>query len=811
MRLRELAPREDGLYDDDHHQPSQIGRKILASSFVGSPRWYNAKFQDGMAICREYHKPDLFITMTCNPHWPEIESQLLPGQSAQDRPDVVATVFKLKSDQMKKDITHGKLLGEVVAYMDVNEFQKRGLPHKHLLVILLYEHRLGSPVLVDCCVVAELPPSPESVDNLEAKAELQRLETIVLTNMIHGPCGTEYPNSPCMENGKCSKGFPKEFVRATIVDPENHYATYQRRSPEDGGRTAKLPKSNIVVDNRWVIPYNPVLSLRYNCHINTECCASPKATKYLFKYVTKGNDRAMVATEVEGQARDEITEYQDLRSVGSNEAIWHLKNFPITDRFPAVMALRVHLKDQQQVIFDANLETEALENQRNTELTAYFEFNRNALENGTHMSELCKYVDMPKHHVYNKSKKEWKHRKRGAPVIGQIHTVNPVAGEPFYLRMLLHNDHSIGKVSFDDMLKVPGKQCETYKEVCCELGLLNDDREWHKILDEAAATTMCPQIREMYVIILIFCMPSDPVSLFNEFWSTWVDDFQRKGIQRNVQLDEDQLRTMVLLDIEVRLQSYEKRLQDFGLPTPTPDDLANVETIMSIQPAVIREELDYNQDDLQDLIGERVPTLNAEQRIVYDTIMGAVIEEKPVQFFLDAREVCGKTYLINTILAAVRSLEPGGCIALAMATTGIAANLLALGRTFHSRMKAPLTPAEDSTLTISGQSQLANLIRLAKLLLIDEATMLDRYLLEALDRTLGDLMDKPDMPFGGKILILAGDFRQCLPVVPGATRAGTVEHCINQSPLWVHFQLLRLSQNMRVHASGDWGPFLTGI
>ena len=88
-RIRELAPREDGMYHDDHHQPA-IGRKILASSFTGSPRWYNAKFQDGMAICREFHKPDYFITMTCNPHWPEIQSKLFEGQAAQDRPYLVA-------------------------------------------------------------------------------------------------------------------------------------------------------------------------------------------------------------------------------------------------------------------------------------------------------------------------------------------------------------------------------------------------------------------------------------------------------------------------------------------------------------------------------------------------------------------------------------------------------------------------------------------------------------------------------------------------------------------------------------------------
>ena len=92
---------------------------------------------------------------------------------------------------------------------------------------------------------------------------------------------------------------------------------------------------------------------------------------------------------------------------------------------------------------------------------------------------------------------------------------------------------------------------------------------------------------------------------------------------------------------------------------------------------------------------------------------------------------------------------------------------------------------------------------MARLLLIDEATMLDRLQLEALDRTLRDFMGQPDQPFGGKILLLAGDFRQCLPVVPGATRAQTVSHCLNQSTLWQNFEILRLTENMRVMASGN--------
>ena len=70
--------------------------------------------------------------------------------------------------------------------------------------------------------------------------------------------------------------------------------------------------------------------------------------------------------------------------------------------------------------------------------------------------------------------------------------VNPVAGDVYYLRVLLHDNYCIGKRSYEDMLTLPnGRQCESYKEVCCELGLLSDDREWQRILLEAEATQIC--------------------------------------------------------------------------------------------------------------------------------------------------------------------------------------------------------------------------------------------------------------------------------------------------------------------------------
>ena len=416
------------------------------------------------------------------------------------------------------------------------------------------------------------------------------------------------------------------------------------------------------------------------------------------------------------------------------------------------------------------------------------------------------YIDLPKKFRYDKAKKEWISRKARSEdtVIGRVHTVNPVAGEVFYLRILLHNAHCKGKTSFQDLKKLNnGRICETYKEVCRELGLLRDDLEWQRVLEESAGTKLCPQIRELFVVILMFCQPANPASLFKEFWLTWVDDFEKRGRNQSAPLDENQLKTMLLLDLELRLQSFEKELYDFGLPKPTSEDLLRVKTMTNTDPVVIREEKDYNLSELVETVRILVPMFTQEQNKIFETVMEAVSQENSCCVFIDARGGCGKTFLLNAILSAVRSLEPNGCVALAMATTGIASNLLKMGRTFHSRLKAPLTATEDSMLQISAQSGLAKLVRMSRLLLIDEATMLDRFQLEALDRSLRDLTGKTDTPFGGKIILLAGDFRQCLPVVPRSNRAGTISHCINRSYLWQHFHILKLTENMRVRASGD--------
>ena len=148
-------------------------------------------------------------------------------------------------------------------------------------------------------------------------------------------------------------------------------------------------------------------------------------------------------------------------------------------------------------------------------------------------------------------------------------------------------------------------------------------------------------------------------------------------------------------------------------------------------------------------------------------------------FFIDGPGGTGKTFLYKALLAEVRSR---GLIALATASSGATTNNLPGGRTAHSRFKIPINLNNNSVCNISKQSGLAQLLRMAKLIIWDEATMAKRQAIEAIDRTMQDITGV-SLPFGGKIMVLGGDFRQVLPVVKRGTRAQIVDSSLRMSPL----------------------------
>ncbi|KIH61239.1 hypothetical protein ANCDUO_08493 [Ancylostoma duodenale] len=174
LRSESYRGLQDYLAGEDISGPPG-NRIVLASSHIGSPRAMQQSYQDAMAIVARYGKPTFFLTVTCNPQWREIQENLYDGQVASDRPDLTARVFNGKLKELCYDLFKRNVLGEVEAYVYVIEFQKRGLPHCHMLLIMKNEWKVRTVEEVDEVVSAEIP-------NGETEPEAH---AAVISYMIH--------------------------------------------------------------------------------------------------------------------------------------------------------------------------------------------------------------------------------------------------------------------------------------------------------------------------------------------------------------------------------------------------------------------------------------------------------------------------------------------------------------------------------------------------------------------------------------------------------------------------------------------------
>uniref|UniRef100_A0A0R0LIE8 ATP-dependent DNA helicase n=1 Tax=Glycine max TaxID=3847 RepID=A0A0R0LIE8_SOYBN len=508
LRVDKYCSLQTSLDAGSSKDSSKGKRVILPSTFVGSPRYMDLLYFDGMAICSHVGFPNLFITLTCNPNWPEIRRVLAPlNLKAADRPDLISRVFRLKYEQMLFDLTKKHLLGKVVAYMHTIEFQKRGLPHVHLLLFLHPDNKYPSSDDIDHIISAEIPSHENDPE----------LYTLVQNHMVHGPCGILQPKSPCMKEGKCSRFYPKMFHPQIFLD-SNGYPIYPRRKD---GRT--ISKNRVIIDNRYIVPYNAKLLRKYQAHINIEWCNQNTSIKYLFKYINKGYDRvtAVVIHDANGtlenaiSQNDEIKEYVDCRYISPCEATWRIFGFPIHSRKPAVERLHFHLPGQH-------------------------------------------------------SARSWNLRKKGN-TIGRLIWVPPTTSELVYLRMML--TACKGATSFEDIRTVENILYPTYREACFAMGFLQDDREFVEAIKEAKDWGTTNYLRKLFVLMLLSGVITKPEELWSQTWNWLAEDiayhYKKTTLNTELHIDDEQLKNLTLLEIEKLLHANQKSLRDYPtMPYP---------------------------------------------------------------------------------------------------------------------------------------------------------------------------------------------------------------------------------------------------
>ncbi|XP_057746826.1 uncharacterized protein LOC130966082 [Arachis stenosperma] len=570
-----------------------------------------------------------FITMTCNPEWDEIRREVTPiGLKAEYRPDILCRVFKIKLDD------------------DID---------KH--------------------ITAEIPDENERPN----------LHGAVQNYMVHGPCGPYNKNSPCMKNGSCSKFYPKEFRQRTLID-EARFPKYRRI---DNCRIVK--KREYVLDNKFIVPYNPKLLLKFGCHINVEYTYQTSSIKYLFKYVHKGND-CVTATLYNAsdpseatQVVDKIRNYYDCRYISACEAVWHLFGYEIQEKEPFVIRLPFHLEDEQPVVY------------------------------------------------------------------GETSTVNDIVE-----RAISHKSMFLGWMAAN--MSYLYARSLTYAEFPTKFVWKDDSSKWF------------PR-KKGFAIGRLTHVPAE------------------------LTMSDDEIKQLCLMDIDKILYSYGKTLKDYPpMPLTTEVDSS------LLTERVIREELNFNRDDSKKNALDMLAIATPEQRYAFDKIVTTVYCDEGGFFFVYGHGGTGKTFLWNLMYAEIRSR---GDIVLNVASSGIASLLLPNRRTAHSRFKLSLNITEDSVCNIKPGSPQAMLLLKAKLIIWDEVPMVSRYCYEALDKCLSDIMRsfptyKKDLPFGGKVVVLGGDFRQILPVIPRGSRQDIVHSTVNSSYLWKFCQVLKLTKNMRL-------------
>jgi len=218
-----------------------------------------------------------------------------------------------------------------------------------------------------------------SLLNYHMQIYIQKFSKVVASYMIHGPCGAARFKSPCMKEDRCLKFYPKKFTSSTTID-EDGYSSYKRC--DDG---EFVEKNGIKLDNRSVVPYSPLLLMRYQAHVNTEYYKKSNSIKYLFKYVNKDPDRATIqissnsAESTDTPIVDEIKNYYDCRYLSPCETVWQIFVFDIHHRWPLVQRLTFHLPRQQSILFQDDEQVDVVLQKgqtANTMFLAWFEANK---------------------------------------------------------------------------------------------------------------------------------------------------------------------------------------------------------------------------------------------------------------------------------------------------------------------------------------------------------------------------------------------------------------------------------------------------
>ena len=791
------------------------GKIYLPNSIPGCHAYQRRFFHDALHLSRSRGPSHLFVTMTCNPNWPEVRALLDPNITLDlkhpSHQTFLARVFVFKRKQLIARLKERDYLFPGHCGVDwivySTEWQKGDYPHAHIAVRLkidteripmntqLYQISLMDQVVSACLPDEDAPHYHQVIAFMQHPSECKSCLREKTKGCGVKTCRFYFPKPVCAESRIDARGFP----------------VYRRREGDER-----------------IVPHNWKLLVEFQCHINAEWTFNSRHLAYVYGYMCKGADIAGV--RIQDQV-NEIASFRKARVLTVAEACYRILGFNVNFREPAVVVCPIYLprgipssgdNDQFGHILDGDDEfgdreataiptTGCQFNERRQARTTEISFQLDYLEHyfKAERHDQLKFTDYYANYYAGTSvavpsygrQNEWK--KRRSPIEARITWLPPYAGEIYFLRILLHH---IPARNWADLYG----PCNSFKLHCIHLGVVDTGEEYLYAMQDALADNQSPAAcRHLFAL---FINSHDVLSLAN-VWSDVrirthlaIDFWPSNAHNETFAMNNETAEMLALMDIAVMVQGM--GTSDFKIamrnkdlpPTVTCENMASFQTstpsehIQMFQryasivgysvrtgrasPVLEREILRFRDVtkvlSQEDLITE-IRRLNTDQKCAFDTIMNCFADRhnptRPHLFNINASAGCGKTFLMNRVIHAARC---NGSITASVCSIGIGALQFDDGRTAHSFFSVPI---QEETDVLSGLKLLSTIIkqlefgptarseflRALDLLVWDEIGAIKKDVFYCVDHLFRIIMGN-DLPFGGKFVVTLGDWRQIPPV-----------------------------------------------
>ena len=747
--LNEKEVRNGDIFENGNQNLKQGIKTYIPASITGSPEYWKSVADGAFYLTLILGPPKFFITITENPHWNEIAALNFEKDVMMNSP-LLSRIFYQKKRCLIDYIKKTKIFGNVKGILWRDEYQKRGMPHCHILIWSDFD--TDDIPKIDKVITCRLPIIDPNDDESKWK-DLHKLSTYFMTHKCSSRCGGV--------NGVCSYKYPKPPLDTTsIINGRLEFARG--------------------VNDSMIVPHNPQIISLYRAHAEVEPILSSSCIGYVLKYAAKDSDggnlylRETKYCGINVEKNDILRKYAATHIVSSCEAYNAISGLQRYSMTPSVNLLPIHLKGERIIFTDSVDENELIDQINSTMSKLQRYFSRPLSEE----FENIKYAEYYSNYVFSKNSNGEEDigtpvlyvRKKKKKSYCAIKTVDPKNRELFALRLLLNE---IPTRSFDDLLRFNNNFYESFYDVATARGFFDDGDEFIKCIDECILLKRPPSEIRFMMAILYMNQGADLKFLMDKYYDYISSDIMHKNI------------------------SLQKAFYDiFSSIGSEPPEFIGVH----------EDDSDFMVNDFASL-----DILNNDQNYFVSEVISIVskIKDKDIDtpnlIFLQGRAGTGKTFTTNVLINELRKK----CFnVLICGTTGIAASQYNGATTVHSLFSLGIEQnikGNEFKCNIGRKTNKASLLLNSDLIIIDEISMMLIQTANRVDLTLRflsaeDINQNIDYnsiePFGGKCILFIGDLLQLPPVIPNSS-SSVSQKLITKCSWWNQVKLYGLSQPVR--------------